>query len=116
MQFHHQRPKPVNNRRYKSASTLGVCYFLAGLLGLLPYVFVPKDHIKLGLYISIGIEVVALYAFGYVKTAINVGWHSKENIWKALKGAMYMVLVGAIAASVAVGLITGVNEGQHLTE
>ena len=115
MQFHHQRPEPVNNRRYKSASTLGVCYFLAGLLGLLPYVFVPKDHIKLGLYISIAIEVVALYAFGYVKTAINVGWHSKENIWKALKGAIYMVLVGAIAASVAVGLITGVNQGQHIT-
>ena len=115
MQFHHQRPEPVNNRRYKSASTLGASYFLAGLLGLLPYIFVPKDQIKLGLYISIAIEVVALYAFGYVKTAINVGWHSKGNIWKAFKGAVYMVLVGAIAASVAVGLIIGVNKGQHVT-
>ena len=115
MRFHYQISEPDSKRRYKSASTLGISYFLAGLLGLLPYIFVPKDHIKLGLYISIAIEAVALYVFGYVKTAINVGWRSKEKVWKAFKGAIYMVLVGAIAASVAVGLIMGVNKGQHIS-
>ena len=115
VRFHHQRSKPDNRRPFKSACTLGVCYFMAGLIGLLPYMWVPKYDVYRGLYISIGIEAASLLVFGYAKTAINVGWKTGMNIWRACKGAFQMLFVGAVAAGVAVALIIAVNKGQHIS-
>lgn len=99
----------------KSATTLGSSYFIAGFLGLFPYMIVKRTEIKEALYASIAIEAVALYLFGYGKTGINVGWKGRESMGKALWGALTMVLVGAVASGIAVGLITAVNRGEHVS-
>ena len=112
VRFHHGLTPPDNSRPAKSASTLGSCYFLAGLLGLFPYICVPKHDIKTALAASITIEAVALFAFGYVKTGVNVGW---GQLKKNLVGALLMVAVGAVAAGIAVGMITAVNKGEHIS-
>ena len=75
----------------------------------------PANDVYRGLYISIGIEAIALLVFGYLKTGVNVGWRTRGNIWKAYKGAVQMLLVGAVAAGVAVGLIMAVNKGEHIS-
>lgn len=76
---------------------------------------VHRDQIKEALIASIAIEAVALYVFGYCKTSINVGWMGKENVKKALWGAIIMVAVGAIASGIAVGLIKAVDSGEHVS-
>lgn len=112
VRYHHELSKPDSSRPLKSASTLGCCYFLAGLLGLLPYICVNKNDIRTALAASIAIEAVVLFVFGYVKTGVNVGWKK----WKKnLLGALLMVAVGAVAAGIAVGLITAVNWGEHIS-
>ena len=111
VRYHHGLLPPDSSRPLKSASTLGSCYFIAGLLGLLPYICVQRDDIKTALAASIAIEAVALFIFGYVKTGVNVGW---GKLRKNFLGALLMVAVGAAAAGIAVGLITGVNKGEHI--
>lgn len=84
---------------------------MSGFLGLLPYILVHASDVDTALYISIGVEAVALFVFGYVKTAINVG----RREWKKnLVGALSMDVVGAVAAGTAVGLIKAVDGSEHI--
>lgn len=112
VRYHHELSPPDASRPLKSASTLGSSYFMAGLLGLLPYICVKRNDIKTALAASVAIEAVALFVFGYVKTGVNVGW---GQLRKNFVGALLMVAVGAVAAGIAVGLITGVNRGEHIS-
>lgn len=52
---------------------------------------------------------VALFAFGWVKTAVVCGWRGKENVWAGLKGALQMVMIGGAAAGAAVGLVRAIG-------
>ena len=115
MRFHHQLSPPDTGRYFKSATTLGLSYFLAGLIGIFPYMVVKRNQTKEALYAAIAVEAVALYVFGYCKTGMNIGWRGKENIVKAFWGAASMVLVGAVASGIAVGLIIAVNNTAHVT-
>ena len=115
MRFHHQLAPPDTGRYFKSATTLGFSYFIAGLLGIFPYMVVKRTETKKALYVAIAIEAVALYVFGYCKTGINIGWKGKSNITKAFWGAASMVLVGAVASGIAVGLIIAVNNTAHVS-
>lgn len=114
VRFHHGLSVPNNSRVLKSSATLGSSYFLAGFLGLLPYMIVERTQIRPALYASIAVEAVALYVFGYAKTGVSVGWTGRDNLRKAFVGAVMMVLVGAVASGIAVGLITGVNRSEHV--
>lgn len=75
---------------------------------------VKRTETKKALYAAIAVEAVALYVFGYCKTGINTGWKGKENVIKAFWGAASMVIVGAIASGLAVGLIIAVNSKEHI--
>ena len=88
---------------------------MAGLLGLFPYMVVKRTQTKEALYAAIATEAVALYVFGYCKTGINIGWKGKENVKKAFWGAVSMVIVGAVASGLAVGLIILVNSKEHIS-
>ena len=114
VRFYHELRVPDSGRIFKSSSTLGVSYFVAGLIGLIPYMAVNRTQVKKALHISIAVEAVALAVFGYCKTGFNIGWVKKENVKKALWGAVIMVIVGTLAAGIAVGLITGVNKSEHI--
>lgn len=51
----------------------------------------------------------ALFAFGWVKTGVVVGWRGKGNVVAGLRGALQMVMIGGTAAGAAVGLVRAIN-------
>jgi VIT1/CCC1 family predicted Fe2+/Mn2+ transporter len=116
MHFQHCAEEPASSRAFVSATTIALGYFLGGLLPLIPYFFVGRDAVYTGLYISIAVMVVALFAFGYVKTCIVSGWTGGRNIGEACFGGVQMVVVGSAAAAAAMGLVRAfdynANAGQ----
>ena len=111
MRFHHQMQKPDLSRPWVSAATIAAGYFLGGFVPLLPYFFVRRNEVLLALWWSIGIMVVALFAFGWVKTGIVSGWKGRDRILGGVKSGLQMIVVGGIAAGAAVALVRAINHG-----
>ena len=107
VKFHHGIQEPSGARPLVSAFTIGSSYFIGGLVPLIPYLAVKKAQVLLALYWSIGVMVVALFAFGWAKTAAVSGWTGRANLWKNLKGGFQMILIGGVAAGAAVGIVRG---------
>jgi VIT1/CCC1 family predicted Fe2+/Mn2+ transporter len=112
MQFQHTAEEPAASRAFTSALTIALGYFLGGLLPLIPYFCVGKDQVYHGLYISIGVMIVALFIFGYVKTCVVVGFHGGKNIRGGCYGGVQMVIVGSAAAGAAMGLVRAFNHDK----
>ncbi|KAH8665759.1 VIT family-domain-containing protein [Tricladium varicosporioides] len=111
MHFQHCSEAPASNRALTSAMTIALGYFFGGLLPLIPYFFVGSNAVYEGLYISIGVMVIALFAFGYVKTCVVVGWDGARNIRSGCYGGVQMVIVGSAAAGAAMGLVKLFSDG-----
>lgn len=107
MSFHHNEKPPPANRAFTSALTIALAYFIGGLLPLTPYFFV--DMVYTGLYLSIGVMVVALFAFGYCKTCVVEGWEGRGAVCRGCWGGVQMVVVGSAAAGAAMGLVRAFN-------
>jgi VIT1/CCC1 family predicted Fe2+/Mn2+ transporter len=82
---------PSPNRARNSALTIGASYIVGGVIPLLPYVFL--DDVHTGLIVSAGVTLLALLGFGYVK--------SKVTGQPPLQGAIYTMVIGALAAGAA---------------
>jgi len=85
---------PSANRARNSALTIGTSYIVGGLIPLMPYVFCSSVHT--GLLVSAGVTLLALLGFGYVK--------SRVTGQPPLKGAIYTMVIGALAAGAAFGI------------
>ncbi|KAF2110358.1 Ccc1 family [Lophiotrema nucula] len=94
--------EPASSRLYLSALVMGLSYFFGGLVPMIPY-FAIKDVTR-ALFVSIGITVVILLAFGYVK-AIVTGT-SKRG---AVRGALETLVVGVLAAGASYGIVKGLE-------
>lgn len=114
MRFHHQLPPPASNRALVSAATIALGYFVGGFVPLLPYFCVRRNEVLLALWISIGVMVVALFVFGWVKTGVVRGWRGRANVLACTRGAVQMVVVGGVAAGAAVGLVRAINHSSSL--
>lgn len=114
MRFHHQVPEPDTSRPFICAITIGMSYFLGGLVPLIPYFCVKKNEVLLALWWSIGVMAIALFAFGWTKTGVVVGWRGRKNILAGLKGAVQMTLIGGVAAAAAIGLVRAITHGNHV--
>lgn len=66
MDFELQLPEPDTTAAWKSALTMGLSYFIGGLVPMIPYFIMTSA--QLALFVSIAITVVILLAFGYVKS------------------------------------------------
>lgn len=111
MQFQHCAIEPAASRAATSAITIALAYFMGGLLPLMPYLCVGENQVFEGLYISIGVMVVALFVFGYVKTCIVTGsWWEGRNIRAGCWGGTQMVVVGSCCAGAAMGLVKLFNQ------
>lgn len=86
--------KPEESRARQSAFTIGVSYIVGGIIPLSPYFFVQQAAD--GLMYSAAVTVVCLFIFGYFK--------SKMTGQPALRGALSVVMIGALAAAAAFGL------------
>lgn len=114
MRFYRQVAEPDVSRPFVCAITIGMGYFVGGLVPLIPYFCVRKTQVLLALWWSIGVMAVALFAFGWTKTGIVVGWRGRENILAGLKGALQMTLIGGVAAAAAIGLVRAITHGGHV--
>ncbi|WVW84256.1 hypothetical protein I302_106286 [Kwoniella bestiolae CBS 10118] len=95
------------SRLYISALTIGLSYFIGGLIPLIPYMI--TDTAEKGLIISAIVTGVILFIFGGFKTyftGATGGWGGYAY------GAISTMIVGGVAAGAAFGLvkILGVQE------
>ena len=94
MKFELGLEKPNPNRARNSALTIGIAYFVGGLLPLSAYFFTPNPQD--GLLVSAIITTLCLFVFGYFK--------SKVTGQPPLKGALKVTAIGLIAAAAAFGI------------
>ena len=91
MRFELGLEKPDPRRALQSGATIGGAYVLGGLIPLMPYILMAEAHAALRW--SVGVTVVALFVFGYVK-----GHYTGT---KPVKSAFQTCLIGSLAAAVA---------------
>lgn len=102
MKFELGLERPRTSRSYLSALVMGLSYFVGGLVPMVPY-FAIKN-VTHALFVSIGITVVMLLAFGAVK-AIMTGIDRKGAMWSALQ----TLAVGVVAAGASYGIVRGIE-------
>jgi len=91
MRFELGLEAPDPRRARRSASTIAASYVFGGLIPLGPYMVLHS--VLTGLWFSVGITLVALLVFGYVKGHFT-GIHP-------LKGGLQTVFTGGLAAAAA---------------
>lgn len=85
--------EPISSSRaWQSAITIGMSYFIGGLLPLFPYIFLSS--IRDALFTSIAVTGVVLVVFGIVKQR----WTGGAQGWGYLYGAASTLAVGGLAA------------------
>ncbi len=91
MRFELGLEEPDPKRALTSALTIALSYVAGGLIPLSPYFFTAKTGD--GLWISIGITLLALLVFGYVKGRFSGA--------KPFRSAIQTMLIGGLAAAAA---------------
>ena len=76
--------------------------FLGGLIPMIPY-FVMQN-VTHALFVSIGITVIILLGFGYIKNWVTV--RTKRS---AAYGAIQTLFVGALAAGASYGIVKAID-------
>ncbi len=99
MRFELGLEKPDARRALQSGLTIGGAYIFGGLIPLAPYIVLNEAH--QALFWSVGLTLVALFAFGYIK-----GTFTGTN---PLKGALQTTLIGGLAAGAAFGIARAIG-------
>ena len=99
MRFELGLEAPDPGRALRSAFTIAGSYIVGGMIPLLPYMLAANAH--QALLISIGVTLLALMVFGFVKGHFT-------GVSK-LKSAWQTALVGSLAAGVAFGIAKAIS-------
>ncbi len=91
MRFELGLEEPDPRRAPRSALTIAASYIFGGLIPLAPYMILPS--VITGLWFSVGITLLALLAFGFIK--------GRFTGIKPLRGGLQTVLTGGLAAAAA---------------
>jgi VIT1/CCC1 family predicted Fe2+/Mn2+ transporter len=94
MRFELGFEEPDPKRARNSAATIAVSYIAGGLVPLSSYML--TENLRTALYASVGVTLIALFIFGYVKgrlTGIS-----------PLRGGLQTVVIGGLASAAAFGL------------
>jgi len=102
MKFELSLEQPRTSRSYISALTMGLSYFVGGIVPMIPY-FAIKN-VTHALFVSIGVTIVILLAFGYIK-AIITGMGRRS----AVASAFQTLAVGIAAAGASYGIVRGIE-------
>jgi len=105
MDFVLKLQRPASAQAVYSALAMGLSYIVGGILPMIPY-FIAHD-VNTALFISIGITVVILLVFGFVKTRLNI---SSKRV--AAVGALQTLMIGVLAAGASYGIVRAVNSGH----
>ncbi|KAK0712541.1 VIT family-domain-containing protein [Lasiosphaeria miniovina] len=98
MDFELSLPEPDVSRAWVSAATMGLSYFVGGLIPMLPYFFM--DQASQALLVSVAITVVILLLFGYAKNWLTIRT-KKAGVW----GALQTLVIGALAAGTSYAIV-----------
>jgi len=102
MDFELKLEKPNVSRAWISAATMGAAYFIGGLIPMIPYF--AMTNVTHALFVSIGITVVILVVFGFVKNKITIG-----TIRAGLYGAAQTLCIGVLAAGTSYGIVRALD-------
>jgi VIT1/CCC1 family predicted Fe2+/Mn2+ transporter len=91
MRFELGLERPAASRALRSALTIGVSYFLAGLVPLVPYMVMSS--IRQAFLVSVAVTLATLLVFGGVK--------GKLTGVSPLRAAFQTMIVGGVAAGIA---------------
>jgi len=91
MKFELGLEKPDPSRGRRSALTIAASYVAGGLVPLAPYFFFHEN--RTALLASIGVTLLALFAFGWFK--------GRFTVKKPIRSALQTLLVGGLAAGAA---------------
>jgi VIT1/CCC1 family predicted Fe2+/Mn2+ transporter len=94
MRFELGLEQPDPQRALRSAATIAVSYIVGGLIPLGPYFFISRTSDAL--LVSVGLTLLALFLFGFVKGRFTGA--------TPLKSGIQTVVIGGLAAGVAFGL------------
>jgi VIT1/CCC1 family predicted Fe2+/Mn2+ transporter len=94
MRFELGLEKPDPKRAPMSAATIAGAYVAGGLIPMIPYMLLKSTHEAL--LISVGLTLLALFVFGYIKGSFTG--------LSPLRSATQTVLIGGIAAGAAFGI------------
>ena len=98
MDFELRLPEPDVSRAWMSAVTMGLSYFVGGLIPMLPYFWMEKTGEAL--FVSVAITVVILLVFGYLKN-----WVTIRTKKAGLFGAVQTLVIGALAAGTSYAIV-----------
>jgi vacuolar iron transporter family protein len=99
MRFELGFEEPDPKRARNSAATIAVSYVMGGLVPLAPYVLMSELYRALSF--SVGVTLVALFIFGYVK--------GKMTGISPLRGGLQTVIIGGLASAAAFGLAKAIS-------
>ena len=91
MRFELGLEKPDPKRALQSGATIGGAYAFGGLIPLLPYILLNEAH--QALLWSVGVTVIALFVFGYIKGRFTGA--------RPFKSALQTCFIGSVAAGAA---------------
>lgn len=99
MRFELGLEEPQRGRALTSAATIASSYVAGGLIPLSPYFAVATP--RQGLLISVGVTLVALALFGYLKGKASGG--------RPVRSGLQTTLIGGLAAAAAFGLAKAIS-------
>jgi VIT1/CCC1 family predicted Fe2+/Mn2+ transporter len=99
MRFELGLEKPEPRRALISAVTIAGAYVAGGLVPLAPYIFTHSA--SNALFISVGLTLFALFAFGYVK--------GRFTGTRPLRSALQTTLIGSVAAGAAFAIARAIS-------
>ena len=99
MRFELGLEKPEPRRALISAVTIAGAYVAGGLVPLAPYIFTHSA--SNALFISVGMTLFALFAFGYVK--------GRFTGTRPLRSALQTTLIGSVAAGAAFAIARAIG-------
>lgn len=102
MDFELKLEKPKVTRAWISAATMGFSYFVGGIVPMIPYF--SMRNITHALFVSIGITIVVLLTFGFIKNYITI-----RTRRAGVYGAVQTLFIGVLAAGVSYGIVRAID-------
>ncbi|KAK0100607.1 hypothetical protein ONS95_007062 [Cadophora gregata] len=103
MDFELRLEKPNVSRAWISGATMGLSYFVGGLIPMIPYFIM--SNVTHALFVSIAVTIVVLILFGFAKNYIMM-----RTTRAGFYGAAQTLVIGVLAAGTSYGIVRAIDE------
>ncbi|KAH7407144.1 Ccc1 family [Cadophora sp. MPI-SDFR-AT-0126] len=102
MDFELRLEKPNISRAWISGATMGLSYFVGGLIPMIPYFII--SNVTHALFVSIAVTIVVLILFGFAKNYIVM-----KTAKAGFYGAVQTLFIGVLAAGTSYGIVRAID-------